>query len=139
MRSLPKSEDLTSLVVRTDFGDDVRWEAFIAALRSTDEYPVATFVSDPAYAGVTIQQLVDADAAAEPDDREFYLFVADATTLADDEFPLLAVDLDTEPGRSFRVPVRFYGDVSANLSIANLDFADFADAVDATGTYRGSD
>jgi hypothetical protein len=35
--------------------------------------------------------------------------------------------------------VQFYPDVSANLSIANMDFADFADAVDATGTYRGFD
>ena len=27
--------------------------------------------------------------------------------------------------------------VSANLAIANLDFADFADGIDESGTYRG--
>jgi hypothetical protein len=112
------------------------------SLSKIGDYRMATFVSDTAYAGATLQQLVDADAAADTDDKVFYLFVADSKTLADDEYPLLAVDLDIEPGRSFRVPVRFYADVSANLSIANMDFADFADfadAVDATGTYRGFD
>ncbi|MEU4620410.1 hypothetical protein AB0G04_10600 [Actinoplanes sp. NPDC023801] len=28
-------------------------------------------------------------------------------------------------------------DVSANLTIGNLDLEEFADATDATGTYRG--
>lgn len=137
MQPLPQSDDLTSLILRTDFDDDRRWEAFMESLSKIGDYRMATFVSDTAYAGATLQQLVDADAAADIDDKVFYLFVADAKTLADDEHPLLAVDLDTEPGRSFRVPVQFYADVSANLSIANMDFADFADAADAAGTYRG--
>jgi uncharacterized protein DUF6924 len=57
--------------------------------------------------------------------------------MADGEHPLLAVDLMDEPGRTFRVPPRWFADVSANLCIANLDFDEFADAVDASGTYRG--
>ncbi len=40
--------------------------------------------------------------------------------------------------RTFRVPPRWYADISANLAIANMDFAEFADAVDASGTYRAS-
>lgn len=137
MSPLPKSDDLTSLVLRTDFDDNRRWESFKEILSSVGDYRMATFVSDMTYAGVTVRQLVETDAAAGIDDKEFYLFVVDSKTLADDEHPLLAVDLDTEPGRTFRVPVRFYADVSANLSIANMDFDDFADAADATGTYRG--
>ncbi|WP_373306998.1 DUF6924 domain-containing protein [Micromonospora gifhornensis] len=42
-----------------------------------------------------------------------------------------------EPGRTFRVPPRWYAEVSANLSIANMDFADFADSVDASGVFQG--
>jgi hypothetical protein len=122
-----------------NFDDDRRWEAFKARLSDVGDYRMATFVSDTAYAGATIQQLVDVDTAAADDDKVFYLFLADSMTLADEGHPLLAVDLATEPGRTFRVPVQFYADVSANLSIANMDFAEFADAVDATGTYRGSD
>ncbi len=57
--------------------------------------------------------------------------------MTDDEHPLLAVDLYDEPGRTVRVPPRWYAEVSANLCIANLDFADFADTADETGTFRG--
>jgi hypothetical protein len=56
-----------------------------------------------------------------------YVFVADVKTMTDDEHSLLAVDLYDEPGRTFRVPPRWFPDVSANLTIANMDFADYAE------------
>jgi uncharacterized protein DUF6924 len=136
--SLPPPADLTSLVLRTDFSDDAAWEAVQTAVASSSEYPCATFVSDPAYAGVDVQALIDADSRAEEDDKVTYLFIADALTMAEGEHPLLAVDLWEEPGRTFRVTPRWFADVSANLCIANLSFYDFADAADASGTYRGS-
>ncbi|GAA4576472.1 DUF6924 domain-containing protein [Planotetraspora kaengkrachanensis] len=140
MTPLPQPDDLTSLVLRTDFTDNTAWDALKAALITADPYPNATFVSDAQYAGVSIEALVQADAEADDEDKLTYLFLADATTMADDEHPLLAVDLYDEPGRIFRVPLRWYDEVSANLSIANLDFADFADFADATnesGMFRG--
>jgi hypothetical protein len=86
-----------------------------------------------------IQALVAEEAAADKDEKIIYLFLADATTMTDPEHLLLAVDLSDEPGRTFRVPARWFPDISANLSIANADFADFADAVDGSGTFRGFD
>lgn len=139
MSALPSPDDLTSLILRTDFGDDAAWEALLAEMRGEAAHRSATYVSDPTYAGVTIQALVDADAAAREDDKLTYVFLADATTLGDEEHALLAVDLEGEPGRTFRVPPRWFTDVSANLTIANMDFADFADATDETGTFRGFD
>jgi hypothetical protein len=136
---LPQPDDLTSLVLRTDFTDNAAWDALKAALIAGDPYPNATFVSDAQYAEVSIQALVQADAEADDDDQLTYLFLADATTMADDEHPMLAVDLYDEPGRTFRVPPRWYAEVSANLSIANLDFADFADATNGSGVFRGFD
>lgn len=135
---LPEPEDLTSLVLRTDFSDDEAWEAVQTAIAGSHAHRCATFVSDRAYAGVDIQTLIDADSSAEKDDKVVYVFLADAVTMADGEHPLLAVDLMDEPGRNFRVPPRWFADVSANLCIANLDFDEFADAVDTSGTYRGS-
>jgi hypothetical protein len=132
VQKLPQPDDLTSLVLRVDFSDDERWDALVDTL---DE--AATCVSDPAFDGVTIDDLVAADRAAPDDDRLYDMFVADSLTLSDDEQPLLAVDLDTEPGRTFRVPAEFFTDVSANFAIANIDFADFADETDDTGTFRG--
>ncbi|MET7820733.1 DUF6924 domain-containing protein [Micromonospora zamorensis] len=139
MISLPQPNDLTSLVLRTDFTDDTAWEAVKAALRTWEGEDSATFVSDPKYKGVSLHELVDADNAASQDDRLTYLFLADATTMTDVERPLLALDLADEPGRTFRVPPRWYADVSTNLTIANMDFAEFANAIDRSDTYRGFD
>lgn len=133
--SLPQPDDLASLVLRTDFTDNAAWAELQTAIGTEG----ATYVSDTHYSCVTIQALVDVDAAAADDDKLTYLFIADATTMADAERTLLAVDLYEEPGRTFRVPPRWYADVSANLSIANMDFNEFADAADEYGTYRGFD
>ncbi|MET9681895.1 DUF6924 domain-containing protein [Streptomyces coeruleorubidus] len=134
---LPQPDDLTTVVLRTDFSDDAAWDALCAALDDTDPDPCATRVSDPRFAGVGIEALLAEESAAEEDERICEVFLADATALADPEHRLLAVDLFSEPGRTFRVPVRRYPGVSANLSIANLSFADYADAADASGTFRG--
>ena len=58
-------------------------------------------------------------------------------TMVEGEHLLLTIDLYDEPGRSFRVPPRWFSDISANLCLANLDFCEFADAVDESGIYRG--
>ncbi|WP_051813651.1 hypothetical protein [Kitasatospora sp. MBT63] len=136
---LPQPDDLTSLVLRTDFGDEGSWDALRAALDGADEYPHATCVGEPRFAGVDVQALMAEEAAADEDEQIVHLFLADAATMNEPGHPLLAVDLSDEPGRTFRVPARWFPDVSANLSIANMDFADFADAADASGTFRGFD
>ncbi|BEL04019.1 hypothetical protein Q0Z83_022100 [Actinoplanes sichuanensis] len=133
MLVLPQPEDLHSLVLRIDFSNDTAWAEPSAALASEG----ASLVSEPRFAGLTVQALVNADAEAGEDDKLTYVFLADATTMTDDEHPLLAIDLYDEPGRVSRVPPRRYADVSANLSIANMDFQEFADAADSSGVYRG--
>jgi hypothetical protein len=134
---LPQPDDLTSLVLRTDFSDDDAWRALKDSVDTASEYRNATYVDDVAFAGLTVQDLVDADTAADDDDKLYYLFIADTIAMTDEEHPLLAVDLSDKPGRTFRVPPRWYASVSNNLTIANMDFADFADAVDDSGAYRG--
>ncbi|MFI5909726.1 DUF6924 domain-containing protein [Dactylosporangium sp. NPDC051541] len=130
---LPQPGELTSLVLRTDFSDDEAWREVQAAYG--DDH--ATYVDDPAYDGATIADLVDADGDAGEDDKVFDLFVADATTMTDDEHPLLAIDLADEPGRTFRVRPDLFASVSTNLALANQDFSSFADLADETGTFRG--
>jgi hypothetical protein len=139
--TLPQPDDLTSLVIRTGFGDEREWEALRAEVESSHEpaYSFATWISDPAYRDATVDELAEADAAADDDSKVFYLFLADAFCLADTEHRMLAVDLNREPGRRLRVPPRWFADISANLSIANMGFAEFADAADESGTHRGFD
>ncbi|MFL6074640.1 MAG: DUF6924 domain-containing protein [Mycobacteriales bacterium] len=140
IKPLPEPGDLMSLVLRTDFSDDAAWDAVRAAIDGhAGEYPDADYVDDPAYAGVTVEALVEADAAAPERAKVTYLFLADATTMADPEHALLAVDLYIEPGRTMRVLPSCFSDVSVNVSLGNMDFAEFADNADEAGTFRGFD
>ncbi|GAB4214988.1 MAG: hypothetical protein OHK0012_14070 [Synechococcales cyanobacterium] len=58
-------------------------------------------------------------------------------TLSNPEQPILVVDLIHEPGRTFRVIPGEIWAVENNLSIANMDFHDFANSVDPDGVFRG--
>ena len=65
------------------------------------------------------------------------VFVADAIALTESERPILCVDLIDQPGRAFRcIPRQLWG-VDNNLSLANIDFDEFATSVDADGVHRG--
>jgi hypothetical protein len=129
-------ETANALVLRTDFSDDRAW----ATICSEVTEPNGEFrayvdcVSDLQFEGVTIKELISR-AAAGP--FRTFCFVVDGVTLADPEHPILVVDLHTEPGRSFRVVPREMWGVENNLSIANMDFAEFAGAVDSQGVFRG--
>jgi hypothetical protein len=50
---------------------------------------------------------------------------------------VLIVEMNEEPGRSFRMVPREAWSVENNLSIANMDFSDFAYNVDKDGVFRG--
>ena len=50
---------------------------------------------------------------------------------------MLVIDLADQPGRTFRVIPSEMWSVENNLSLANMDFDEFADAVDAAGIFRG--
>lgn len=134
MKDLPDSED--SLVVRTDFSDDAAW----ASIRSEIETPVGefqayvSFVSDPDYDGLGISELTSLRRRGP---YRSFMFVVDQACLTDAEHPILVLDLADEPGRSFRVIPREMWGVENNLSISNMDFADFADSADADGVFRG--
>src|SRR4051794_13732189 len=113
--TLPTIPDGMSLVLRTDFTDDAAWEALKTALDRADPYrdevtdpsSCAYYVSDPAYSGATVEDLVEAERAAAPGDKSGGVFVADATALSGGEHTVLVVDLfddgeveGCEPGRS---------------------------------------
>ncbi|XUL88204.1 DUF6924 domain-containing protein [Streptomyces galilaeus] len=61
--------------------------------------------------------------------------LADSATAASTERPLLVVDLVAE--RCVRVAAAELWSIENNLSGANMDFDEFADAVDDDGVFRG--
>jgi hypothetical protein len=132
VKRLPATED--SLVLRTDFSTDSGWESVCEAISA----PVGEFqaqlscVSDPAFDGFTMESLL----GLKHGDHG-YVFIVDHVTLTDPDMPVLVVDLEDEPGRSFRVVPSQMWSVENNLSLANMDFSEFAERVDENGVFRG--
>jgi hypothetical protein len=142
MKNIPKTEH--PLVLRTDFSDDSAWKSICEAIQE----PVGEFrayvdcLSDPEYDGLTVDQLTASlvpllTAERKPFEYQLaFLFIVDRTALTHPDHPILVVDLCDEHGRTFRViPSEMWG-VENNLSIANLDFGDFADHADEDGIFR---
>ncbi|MEU0564875.1 hypothetical protein ABZ297_05685 [Nonomuraea sp. NPDC005983] len=139
MTVLPEACGL--LVVRTGFSGQDAWQAVRAALGVTDEESfVEEFqdevevVNDPAYAGLTSDQLL---ALLPRGYTNPILVVVDSAALESAEMPVLVVDLVEERGRTFRVIPAELPSIQINLSIANMDFFEFADSADADGVFRG--
>jgi hypothetical protein len=132
VKRLPATDD--SLVLRTDFSTDSGWESVCEAIST----PVGEFqaqlscVSDPAFDGLTIERLLKLKHGDHG-----YVFIVDHDTLAGPEKPVLVVDLEDDPGRRFRVVPSQMWSVENNLSLANMDFSEFAERVDEDGVFRG--
>lgn len=125
-----------ALVLRTDFSDDAAWDAVCtASAAETPEGFMASlsFVSDPAFADMPIDQV----AAQTTASRRTFLFIVDRITVTDREMPIVAVDMHEQPGRWFRLVPAEMASVENNLSLANMDFRDFADGVEPDGVFRG--
>ncbi len=134
---MPRLPDISgALMLRTDFSDDAAWDTIRRAsvAPSPDGFAAnVTFVSDPAFAGLTAEQVTALPRAG----YRGFVFLVDRVTITDPEMPVVVVDLLREPGRWFRVvPAELWG-VENNLSIANMDFAEFADHADPDGVFRG--
>src|SRR5690349_17396898 len=138
MKQLPTTPD--PLVVRTCFESQESWETVCALIRAP-QY----FTSDPFYANVYLLDDIefenlatDALLARVPGNYPHsFLLVVDRITITSPEFPVLVIDLYADRGRSFRaIPPQIQG-IENNLSIANMDFFEFADAADTDGIFRG--
>lgn len=134
VKALPESDD--SLVVRTDFSDDAAWEE----VRRAIDAPVGNFqayvrfVDDAAYSDLTAEELTG---LVPEHSCVTELYVVDVLTIADPEHPVLVIDVCDEPGRSFRVIPSEMWCVENNLSVANMDWEDFAESLDEDGVFRG--
>jgi hypothetical protein len=132
-----RQETESTLVIRTDFSDDAAWEAICAAIREPDdEFGLAADVvclSDPGYAGLTVEQVTE----SAPKGPLQFLLIVDRIALTHPEHPILVVDLNREPGRTFRTIPSEVAVIQANLTLANMDFFEYAEAVEPDGIHRG--
>jgi hypothetical protein len=132
-----KTDDGGSLLLRTDFSDDAAWAALCEAVQlPSEEGFVANVqcVSDSDYSGLTVERLL---ALKPKESGHSFMFIADVDCFTSAEHPILVVDLSQEPGRTFRViPSEMWG-VENNLSLANMEFHEFADNAGTDGVFRG--
>jgi hypothetical protein len=115
-----------SLLVRTDFSSDDTWRAVCdEALREYEDgfRAYLELVSDPAFDGAHLEAV---RAAVSPDNHgAAVLFIADSTTFASPDHPVLVVDLLDDSVRPFRcIPAELWA-VENNLNIANMDWGVF--------------
>lgn len=134
---LSPASDNDTPVVRTDFSGDDQWKRLRNEVSNRGEAFQAyiDYIDDADYKNMTPEQV--AAAYADQNERIGFLFIADEETLSDPEFPILVVDLLSDPIRTFRVVPEWIWAVENNLSLANMDWEDFADHTDADGVYRG--
>jgi hypothetical protein len=135
----PLTDTEHPLVIRTDFSDPAAWDLIVAETRAPvgpDRFlAYVEFMSDRDYEGWTTAELLRSKGAY----RHSFLFVADRISMTRPEHPLLVVDLQQESGRTFRAVPETVQGIENNLSIANMDFDEFADAAGAEPdeTFRG--
>ena len=134
-KKIPTTEN--TLALRTDFSDEAAWKSLCATIQDPDAEFTANvdFISDPKYDGLIADKLPSLLSADSP---LSFAFIIDRLALSHPDHPILVVDLQEKPGRTFRVIASALWEVENNLSIANMGFDEFASAVDKNGIYRGS-
>lgn len=138
----PLPDTRNTPVIRTDFEDDAAWKRICDLVRQPihdrlsgqEFYAYVDFVENPKFRDLSVQELL---AIVPQGYGHSFVFVVDRESMQQPEFPILVVDLYSEPGRTFRtIPSEAQG-IENNLSIANMGFYEFADEVDGDGVFRG--
>jgi len=134
MTPAPLPESDLAIIIRSDYSDDAVWNEIrrmIATPVDGFEAYVA-YAEDPSYAALTSPQVVELYSEAGLS----YAIVVDSRTISDPEHPLLIIDIFDDAHPEFRAIPMAIQSVENNLSIANMDFDEFANAADGDGVFR---
>lgn len=122
-------------LIRTNFADDAAWRELLEAIAiPSDDGFLANVnaLSQKDFEGVPAEQV----GRLAANTNHAVLFIADKVTMTHPERPVLCLDVFA-PERTFRVVPSALWSAENNLSLANMDFEDFADAVGGDGIFRG--
>ena len=136
MKKIPFTDD--TVVLRTDYSDESAWDSICDAIQQ--DYggfrAYVEFVNDRAFDGITPEEALSLLDPSDDGATRSFFFIVDKMSLTHAEQPVLVIDLVNALGRTFRVIPSMMWSVENNLSIANMDFAEFADEVDSDGIFR---
>jgi hypothetical protein len=135
---VPDKMPLTSgVVLRTDFSGQAVWVAVrdaITAETAEGFRAEVTVVDDPAYDGAAVDDVV----AAAGEHVLGIVVIVDDVALTTPDHPVLVISLAPEHrGQRFRSIPSGIQSIENNLSIASMDWEDFAGSVDQHGVFRG--
>jgi len=126
-----------ALLLRTDFSCDEKWKKCVHIIRQPGEdfFCNMDFIDDVIFSGKNHQEIL----GQIPNEYLYpVIFIADKITFLSDDFPCLVLGINQyNRGLSFRAAACVLASVENNLGIANMDFEDFADAVESDGVFRG--
>jgi hypothetical protein len=137
MKTIPETEN--ALVLRTDFSDQGTWESICAVIQKPSGLfrfrAHVDFLTDEQYSGISKAEVLK---LLPKNYNHSFIMIVDQITISHPGHPLLIVDLfDDGMGHEFRaLPTQIHS-IENNLSIANMDFEDFASSVDQNGIFRG--
>lgn len=137
MAGLPITDD--SLLVRTYFADQAAWQRMLeAALAANEDGFRAYFavVDDETFEGASWEVL--RAAALTAGRHAAVLFVGDEEAMTRSH-PVQVVDLSAGARPPFRCVAGQLWSVENNLNLANMDWEDFATAVNGEGVHHGFD
>ena len=142
-------------VIRTDFSDVGKWEHIREQIGAPQKdgdnefFAYVKYVDDKKYRDQAPKDLV----LSLPDTcMHMFCFVVDLESIQNQDHPILVVGFYPSDGESFDRPPRNtpLSDIATfqalpsqiqgienNLSIANMDYEEFADSVDSDGVFRG--
>jgi hypothetical protein len=136
MKHIPETEHAP--VLRTDFSNQAVWEKIRAEILKPVGFlrfrANVNFIDDIQYADITKDQLLE---LIHPDYSHSFIVVVDRSAISLPDHPLLIVDLSELSGNTFRAVPSQVQSIENNLSIANMDFEEFASSVGEDGAFRG--
>lgn len=129
MKDLPESNG--ALVVKADHADGAARVRVCSEIEApAGEFRAGvSFVGDPDLAALSIGALTS---LAQRGPCRSVMFIVDRIALTNPEHPILVLDRAEEPGRTFCGIPREMWSVEDNLSLAGMDFEEFAG-----GVFRG--
>ena len=127
-------------MIRTDFENQQAWDTICKLIRapvhdgSDTFYAYVEILEDTEFRNLSKEELL---ARAPKDYNHSFLLVVDSIAITHPDFPILVIDLYADRGRNFRAIPSQIPCIESNLSIANMCFFEFADAVNKDGIFRG--
>lgn len=136
-RNVGLTADGATPLIRTWFGDDRLWRALLSAVETPSPegfLAVLNVLDERSLEAATPQDV----ASLMPYQSEYTIAVlADQRSMTDIELPLLVVlaDGSAEPPTMRVVASELWG-IENNMSLANMEWDDFARSVDNDGVFR---